>query len=560
MEIKHFKADYTGAFSGVDPKHPYYHLNVGLYELPLEDAIGACGYAYIPPETSMSCWSVTIVLPENTSILNFLVRSGWKDLADSEKVVLFLVELHGLGTSEGVAAIEAVRARLEVRNHYVTQVFFAYLVGYDTGATAALRYTMLHPSAYAGVAFVGGFDFSDSEEELACSTDGPLPYLSSGSVPVPAYFQVMDESESFRRAFSHFVERNSAGPEIYRDGGRWYSPASRIGCSDTINGQSVADVCADVGLFGHMGPDASQMLWKQVHRTIRTTGVGPGGLHAYRPPEDIGVARHELVVDGWTRHWYEYIPRRNVSRKKDLPVVFFLHGGTQVAESGMYAAEWFNVAESRDFIAVFPSGGVAQTRLNANPMPTWNIAGKVEFHMDDDKFLRAVLSDLEAREKVDKTRVYVTGHSMGSAMTQRCLMIMPDIFAAGVSNSGVVLGDTDFAEARVDLDVATWIEIGEYDVDDFDIANSERVRRNIEYWIDRGDLQHLDDAGSFSCGRYRTCVWSNSKGVPLLQYTAAYEKQHAVMPQDAWSYYDDFMCKFNRSEDGRLLYLGNPVR
>lgn len=45
-----------------------------------------------------------------------------------------------------------------------------------------------------------------------------------------------------------------------------------------------------------------------------------------------------------------------------------------------------------------------------------------------------------------------------------------------------------------------------------------------------------------------------------LGYTAALDKIHAVMPQDAWSYYDDFMCKFSRDEDGMLRYMGKPVR
>ena len=60
--------------------------------------------------------------------------------------------------------------------------------------------------------------------------------------------------------------------------------------------------------------------------------------------------------------------------------------------------------------------------------------------MDDEKFIRSMLEDVKARFAVDSGRIYVCGHSMGSAMTQRAALAMPDIFTAAASNSGVVTG------------------------------------------------------------------------------------------------------------------------
>ena len=145
-------------------------------------------------------------------------------------------------------------------------------------------------------------------------------------------------------------------------------------------------------------------------------------------------------------------------------------------------------------------------------------------------------------------------------MTQRCLLDMPDIFAAGASNSGVVLGDFELATTKKNYDVACLIEIGEHDVDNFDFQKSDRVRQNLEYWIERGDLQPLEEGGSYSCGRYQNTVWCNKKGVPMVRYVAAFDKTHSIMPQDAWTYYDDFLCKYSRDSEGNLCYLGKPVR
>ncbi len=563
MDIQKFKSDYSGAFAHVDKSHPYYHLNTGLFELPLTQDFGIDAFVYIPERTTNSCWSATLLLQGGASVVDFIQRSGWKEIADRDKLVVFLAKPKQggwLDLEDPVSAVEELRSRVDVRDHYVTQVFFAYLAGYGDGAEVALRYTMKHPEAYAGIACSGDWVGDIDYDALASQGSSDLPYELASSVPVPAYFSVGEPGDLFAKAFDHFAQRNGCG-DVFESNGRRYAPACLKYGNDTINGQPVADVVADVARFDSLeSPEATEALWGQLHRTIRTTGVGPGGLHSFKTLEELGIATHEKVVDGWTRHWCEYVPRRNVSRREKLPVVVFFHGGTQVAESGLYGAEWFNVAESRDFIALFPSGGIAQSRMNANPMPTWNISCETEFYLDDEAFIREMIADVESRLPVDRSRIYATGHSMGSGMTQRCLMSMPDIFTAGVSNSGVVLGSYELPGINDSLDVAAWIEIGEHDVDSCDLSDSPRVKTNIEYWIARGELDSFEDAGEFQCGRYLNKEWCTSSGAPLLRYTAALDKNHAVMPQDAWSYYDDFMCKFSRLEDGTLCYLGKPVR
>lgn len=559
MTIKQFKTDYSGAFNDIDPRYPYYHLNEGLYHLPI-GANDCNAFVYIPPKTSCSCWSVAILLDNDDYAESFIEKSGWKTIADEEKLVLFL--LKPLSTwnecSDPVLCVEKLREQLDVRDHYVTQVFFAYLLGYSDGASVALRYTMIHPDAYAGLGLVGDFEFSAQEENLGANS-ALLPYISASDVPVPVYFQVKEKSESFMRAFDHFKKRNKCTNSVFEAENRLVSYPVQTQSQDTINGQFVADVIGDVGGFD-ISYEFSCKIWNQLHRTIRTTGVGPGGLHTFKTLESLGITTHEMMCGGYMRHWCEYIPQRNVSRKGQRPVVVFCHGGTQVAESGLYAAEWFNVAESRDFIVLFPSGGMAQTRMNANPMPTWNTNCLTEDYMDDELFIRKMIEDLSTREEIDCARIYITGHSMGSGMTQRCLLDMPDIFAAGASNSGVVLGDFELATTKKNYDVACLIEIGEHDVDNFDFQKSDRVRQNLEYWIERGDLQPLEEGGSYSCGRYQNTVWCNKKGVPMVRYVAAFDKTHSIMPQDAWTYYDDFLCKYSRDSEGNLCYLGKPVR
>ncbi len=140
MTIKQFKTDYSGAFNDIYSRYPYYHLNEGLYHLPI-GAIDCNAFVYISPKRSCSCWSVAILLDNDDYAESFIEKSGWKTIADEEKLVLFL--LKPLSTwnecSDPVLCVEKLREQLDVRDHYVTQVFFAYLLGYSDGALGSFK-------------------------------------------------------------------------------------------------------------------------------------------------------------------------------------------------------------------------------------------------------------------------------------------------------------------------------------------------------------------------------------------------------------------------------------
>lgn len=554
--IKEFETDYTGAYDLLDSQNPYDHINTGLFTFG--PGSGIC--AYIPEQTEDSCWSVTLCLPAQIALEDFLTQSGWKVRADADKIILFLLrpEKGWQGTEEDVALIEDMRSRLEKRTHFVAQSFFAYLVGYGQGATAALRYAQRHPAGFASLACVGDFEWT--KEPAEALEAAALAYVSTDEVPLPAYFLVNGESEPFSQAFCFFMDKNKTEETIYRSGTRWLARSQFRPCQDSINLQPVADVIADVDPdIDAVSSEATALIWNELHKRIRTTGVGPGGLHPFFSLESLHASLHEIDLGGTRFHWREYVPTRNVSRKGKKPLVVFLHGKTQVAESGLYAADWINVAESRDFIVVFPSGGMTQERMNEIPLPGWNIGKREGCFQDDVAFIRAMVEDVCEREAVDESRIYVVGHSLGGAMVQRCLLEMPDVFAAGASNSGVLPEAFFDGDYPTDKDVAVWIEISEHDIDSSDLSNSPKVCADLNYWIKRGNLTPFEQAGSFDYGRYHSLVWHNAKGVPMLRFTSVLDKTHGIMPQDAWSYYDQFFCRFSRGADGSLFYLNQPI-
>ena len=72
-------------------------------------------------------------------------------------------------------------------------------------------------------------------------------------------------------------------------------------------------------------------------------------------PEDIGLIKTEVVVDGLKRYWYTFEPSSYKRRLKDkFPLIIAIHG---FSCSGEYFAEngWHRVGEERGAIVVYPT-------------------------------------------------------------------------------------------------------------------------------------------------------------------------------------------------------------
>lgn len=153
----------------------------------------------------------------------------------------------------------------------------------------------------------------------------------------------------------------------------------------------------------------------------------------------------ELRHDGLSRRYLVHLPRHAGGA---LPVMLALHGGggnaRQFSEESVLAA----VADRERFIAVFPDGaGPVRGRFltwNAGP----DCCGWARDHDTDDAgFLAAVIDDLAGRVAIDRTRVYVTGHSNGAMMAYRLAAERAALVAAIVPVSGA-MSLSRFAPAR----------------------------------------------------------------------------------------------------------------
>jgi len=96
------------------------------------------------------------------------------------------------------------------------------------------------------------------------------------------------------------------------------------------------------------------------------------------------------------------------------------------------------LADEKDFIVAYPNG----TGRFGDKLLTWNggtcCAYAVDHQIDDVGFIRALITELESKYKIDPKRIYATGLSNGAIFSFRLACDASDIFAAIAPVSGTL--------------------------------------------------------------------------------------------------------------------------
>ena len=206
-----FPRTYEHSFEAIDPRDPYLHVNQGLFYLD-EGVPAESAFVYIPPRTECSAASVTLLLPEEARPIDAFLSSGWKEIADEHDLVIIFSAAPDKGWGHDPLADQVLISKLDQaindKRHYDLQRFCAYLVGYHTGATAALRYALAHPAAYAGIGLIGSFESADSVAPYLSEQDNTLPYTKQHAVPIPLFLAIPCIDQSTQTLIDYFVARN----------------------------------------------------------------------------------------------------------------------------------------------------------------------------------------------------------------------------------------------------------------------------------------------------------------------------------------------------------------
>jgi poly(3-hydroxybutyrate) depolymerase len=124
---------------------------------------------------------------------------------------------------------------------------------------------------------------------------------------------------------------------------------------------------------------------------------------------------------------YVYQPQ-NIDYTNKVPIVFVLHGCTQSAESISAATGWNKLADSLNFVVVYPE----QKQINnASKCFNYFIGFKAKKDKGESASIKAMIDYSFRKFNIDSSRVFITGMSAGGAMTNNMLNAYPEIFNAG---------------------------------------------------------------------------------------------------------------------------------
>lgn len=591
----------------VDPKDPLKPLYQGTFEEKVTVGGKERRYLVYIPEGARPSTAGVFILPENGKTADDLWRdSWWRMIADTEEtkeklIVFFLEPENGVwntdeayGKPDGdVAYIEQVYLAGAQRFKFCVHESKFYLTGCREGGVMANMAAMYNPAVWAGVVSVGGSEVPEDYRKAAAADfctnlDGFIDEthrlgLKKGEIPMPAW--VIDDPEvptgtdngtaAYWRASCGITE---TGHQIMPDVMEYvrteeppYAPnqekqAFRV-CTSAIAGAS-ADYANPL----------LRRIWKDFLYRQRRWMSGPGGdLRVTKDPvADLGMEYHYEGIGGWMREWYVYVPEQvKAQPEKPVPLVFAMHGYTCAGEIYAGNSEWYKVADKHGFIVVHPSATPGQMLMSNQacdpdnvPLPAWNFMHNAPDGPDELEFFRAMLEKTCAAHAIDRSRVYATGHSHGSVMTQVLAMAMSEVFAAVAPCSGIVFQMPDMniralpeIVSRKDVPVPIWMFGGEQEAwllpnkptADNETGDSLRIWRGINHIMP--EMPDDFSTGWTVHGRWHDLTYRRGDGAPMVNFTWVDYMPHATMTEMSFRIWEEFFSKFSRV-DGEIKY--NP--
>lgn len=552
----------------INPADPYRTVISGLFRQTVKVGTADRTFlVYIAKDNAQYQPGVVIVPDSGQNGVAFLEKSGWKEIADANGMILVIAESPDgkWDRDRDLVYLDRVYTVSHNREWYNLQKGNNYLAAYGDASSVAQSWAMKTPANFGSFATFGDVAVSADFMKKAGEAPSELAYIPVKEIPMPVWMFVPKMTADAEALLRYWKYSNKADGDMLSDAnatGIYLAKANSIDTlldeQDTL-AQTRYTIVSDADAIS---PERTKTVWKFLSSVIRPVGLANGDLRAARSAQDWGIVRRTIVVDGITRYWLEFVPARlRATAPGKAPLVVYSHGGSNTAEAIVDRTELIKFANERGFIAAFPTGALTKSATSM-PSPTWNTPEDPAM-WDDYKFMRAMTGDIVSRLPVDAGRMYLAGQSMGGMNTLACSLRLNDLYAAGYSNAAFLIQSSmNLMKSPKILNgnkMPILIIIGERDQSaNLDIKN---IEPNLSYWITRSVVGSFGKpSGVYKDGRYNFQVWSDGNGVPLVKYAIVDEKPHTPLPSDIFIGYDDFLSKYSRGADGTLYYMGAAVK
>jgi len=545
---------------------------------------------YTPLSARIQTRKLFFWLPGGVTAEEFLNGSPWADISEGDGCRLILLEAdesgkYGDPETEIGFLYESERIIFQdtAKDWAPATGDGNYVAGFGDGAELAARAAITNPAKFSGVGVFGPSGLT--AKELDEIFDAPLHAFgnnefvdgyTNGCCPLPAFIcGAKGENDDVA---AYLREVNATGSPfqtpygtVYfqtpspREDNRNHKPVSRVISCERID---AADAWKDEALM--------RALWEDLFDPIYRFVEDPCG--ALRPyislSEPLFLLYNERMAhsdfsEPMLRPFAVYLPSC-YDDSKEWPLVVATHGFSAGWEYFAHNSEWWRVAEDRGFIVVFtqalPTEGTAGTPrwrssfLSARSMPGRKKDSEEAF-LSEIAYFRKVVETVERDFRIDKTRVYCTGHSNGSVMTYGVSRYMKDVFAASAQAGASVWQYADLSDAPKEAlkMPALNIENGfdrETDPDDRNSGFANELRfRLLENGMDPESAEYSEGFD----GKFRDRVYRNDRGLPLVHAVVYPNACHAYFPEISYYIWDHFFCDFSRDAKGKTFYRGIEV-
>ena len=555
----------------VDPHHLGAVLVNGCFRQEVTVHGRARAFLTYIPEHTESCQPCLVVAPPaEAEGLEFLESSGLRAFVDERKLFVFLlIPEAGAWNLDGEDAdfMNAVYVEAQARDYYVTMQDNFYACGVGDGASVAQQAAARMSTEWSGLMTMGDLQTELGEQaqpagSLQGEKDGEL-HIFKGQAQMPVWMVVSRFQGQNQAAADYWRKNNRTGEERFRTEAADYvwmpQPVRQYLEMDE---EQIAQVRVTVGDTGCSRAQL-ETLWSYIGLARRHRGQGQKNLRYFKDPVSCGAVLRECEVDGFNRHWYEYVPDGCTPDRK-WPLVVVMHGRGGTAETFFDISNMYQVANRRKFIVACPQASVYQQKPGGlRNIALWEgiLDGKP---IDDVKFIRQMIGDMESRLPVDKGRIYACGQSSGGMMTDTLCEFAGDLFAATAAWSALYTPERANMTRERGKDVPPTMLIfgdrdnlvsGNAEIPGVPFTVGEEFRQAVEdkftrYGLDKAAVQIWEDYPiTWYC-------WPDSRNVPMFTVGIVDNMVHANYPEESWISFDQFFCQFSRDEEGRLCYRG----
>ena len=134
-----------------------------------------------------------------------------------------------------------------------------------------------------------------------------------------------------------------------------------------------------------------------------------------------------ITTGGKTRQYYLYVPN---ALKPNSPMIISCHGMNQDYNYQKTQTQLPSMADTASFVVGYPVG-IAGSAWGTSYSTGWDIEG-----MTDVNFMLDIIDAVKADYDIDKTRVYLSGFSLGGTFVYHAINVAADKFAAFAPVSG----------------------------------------------------------------------------------------------------------------------------